>query len=961
MKNSCLKLRKIALFLLFLAPMSPLMATKTYFRFKGRPSEVTKKVANVFDVGILLESVGSGGLSCEEKEFFSRKIRAVTNYLRGFIKDEEAVIVSAAIMRNLISIVGASIDKEKKEIEELTREIFTEVAKDSKIEDSKIKDSKIEDLKISKLATLQVYVEIKLECEEAFKDLFTDAWSIFMTNDCEFVVLIPRAKYRTVNRRQDLLKLGLNPAVLRAIHSYSKKIYDEKKLLEFLRTQKSRYEIPLNSLFAIFSDDAQAKKVNKRMMLVGHGSESEVANLTRGPGGQFRKFRSMLDKKGCSFLFIITCYGGGTVRDDMTLNMFMAPKKTKKPLSSKKFIEVVQGAPGHIVSCFEKTRFNDFFYRVNRFLKAEMEEYKRYLVTQQDDYEDGEDDDDFEKRKQKFSDVYKKFDQVHEQGMICGEYCVSGKNYKDKALIKRDKKIKKSLWFERIFEVFFKDADARDIPSCRFPEDKKMTTISGATKNVVQKISYDDVKDLKPGDIFKIKPGVTDVFIETTIINGTLEIDADYPLPRLHPSIFGCSHHFIEKIVLKYTKEKPSKGKFLDENVMPNKYKYDKAFFIGKLSDQGPGKTCSFENVFYFKDKDNEKTLYRKFFGQKKYKALTCVSCIAKRKKKEYTRDSDIKNVEIHLLRLMGFAKPSPSEYKRGESHVQSLSNICSGMKLITKFTTDDLGRARETSKNMTAGELRKGYDFQRCYIEFHFPLNHQYIFYPDVKDLSSGKEIKVRPGVTDVFLYTTAIDGTLEIDADYPLPRIHPAISGCSHHFIRKVVLKYTKKKQDLLKFLDESVMPFKYGYNRAFFISELCVQGPGETCSFENVCYFKDEKNKKTLCRKVYGEKKYEKIKNVFRLVGGEKREYQGALRIKDAEYNILKLMGLAKPSSDQYKWGESPLTSMGAMSVGIKFLSKFTRDDLDYTEKKAKEAGSEVLKEAYQFRADFINWKL
>jgi len=695
MENICKKLRKIVLFSLFLVPSANVMASKTYF-YAGEE----EKVSRVLDVGMLFDAAGRDG-SQEERMARKNVIGAITFDLLSFIRDEEAAIVSAPLVRNLIKIAQESTRKKK--------------ARRLTIDMKGRKKTKKEEEELKKL---DCYLKEKPLCEKALKDIFGKNWSIFMTKDYEFVVLIPRKKYQDVDCRQDLLKIGLNPDVLETIHYYShkpEKSYDANELLGYLEKQKSMNSISLGSFLSIFSDKEQAKMVDKRGWVSGHGSDKVIANLTSGKYGEFRELRDDFNKKGFSFVFYSTCFGGGTVHNEMTLMMDKNRKRRKgRELSSKDFIEVVQGVPGYSVSLSSKASFNDFFFRVNRFLKEEMKNYESYfLVTQRD----GESDARFRARKSLFAGVYKK---LSEQEMLCGKYCIAGKNYKKPSLVKRNKKIKEDLYFKRIFEALLEKASAVNVPRCRFPGDEKMTTISEVTRDVVQIITYDDVKDLEPGDTFKIKPGATDVFIETTIINATLEIDADYKLPELHPAIFGDSHHFIKKIVLKYTGIEPSKGEFLDKCVMPKEDGYDgayKAFFIGELSDQGLGRTCSFENVFYFKDEKNKKWLYRKVLREKKYKALKDVSCVAKCKKTEYTSDSDIDNAEWHILKLMGLSKPDSDKYKRGESFGKSLKTMVGGMNFITKFTKKDREIAAEDCRD--EGE-KKQYKFRADFLRLY-------------------------------------------------------------------------------------------------------------------------------------------------------------------------------------------------------------------------------------------------
>lgn len=253
-------------------------------------------VPSHFNVAMLLEMNDRDGKSQEERLAEKKKeMGAVTKTLKNFIfEGKTPIIVSAPIMRALLFL-----DYRRK------------VKKD-----------------------LRDYLA---------KKLFSDKWTIFLTNDSEFVLLMPGLR-----KREDLERKGLNPYAFKTMH-YPRPWKLGKKIgvggfYELLKEQESGGSLNMNSLSNMFLRTRTAKKVNKRVYVTGHGSQNTyIANMT---GGQYKALRNLLNDVGCSLLYVATCYGGGNVKQQQT----WVVESVKRIKSSKRFIEIAEGIPGESVT-----------------------------------------------------------------------------------------------------------------------------------------------------------------------------------------------------------------------------------------------------------------------------------------------------------------------------------------------------------------------------------------------------------------------------------------------------------------------------------------------------------------------------------------------------------------------------------------------------------------------------------
>jgi hypothetical protein len=295
------------------------------------------KTARTLDIGIFLEYQNS---KIEELDDLLLTFEA-SNCITG----EESAILSASLIRNLVdcahkkySFVGEQNYKE----------------------------------------TLGVIRNIFLE----------NKFSIFITNNKEFVIFIPHSKYPGIKKAEDLSTIGLNYENLHTFMTYEDKVLDDlakseelyNELLEQSSlTNKINYLINIETLVDIF---LPKRVVDIRVFLYGHGQTFEHVSLPLGKIGfkfasiaqlendQYRKLRDTLDLAGCSFLYVKSCHSGSNVYKAQTLHLKEVNSEIKKPLlglSSKYFIEIATSLPGSSTKAWGTPDYPDFFTNLNNF------------------------------------------------------------------------------------------------------------------------------------------------------------------------------------------------------------------------------------------------------------------------------------------------------------------------------------------------------------------------------------------------------------------------------------------------------------------------------------------------------------------------------------------------------------------------------------------------------------------
>jgi len=340
-----MKTVKVATILLSLLSLSSLHAKRYSSSFQIECSKMIRNtpqdIPNVFDVAIFIEGTSrKTGRSHEEVKARNGNLAlAVTKKIGYLINNKEAGIISTPLMRAFIAAAS----------DEVGNKIATKGA-DFKKEYDQLKKRKPINFSLEEFQKAMILKNKNFE--SALKKL-KSGWFIFITKDNEFVLLIPKSKYPEIKSPKDIQKIGLNPKVIAKAITWSE--------LKTLPMQKSRGDVPISNLFDIFLKTPAAKKVNKRIFLNGHGSETIIANLSKR---DFKKLKGVFQNIGCSFLFVSSCYAGKTVPET-----FSVPRQGLA--SGKNFIEVTKGLPRHSTYT-PQLNFENFFLRINCFLKSEM-------------------------------------------------------------------------------------------------------------------------------------------------------------------------------------------------------------------------------------------------------------------------------------------------------------------------------------------------------------------------------------------------------------------------------------------------------------------------------------------------------------------------------------------------------------------------------------------------------------
>jgi len=632
------------------------LSAKTY----NPGTQDEKVVPNVFDVCILLDSIDTVNYSYEETQLKQTiadpqdqklHLPGITCELRNIILEEEAAIVSIPIMRNIFRAAQAWP-------------------------------------KYKMLTTLILNAQ---------------KWDIYFTRNREFVVILPRSKYADLiitlpapqEQKISLERLGLDHGKLMqfkpVIDPHATKTPKQQRFEAFwsdifYKSNRTPHEINVDTLTNIFYTEEGRYNVNKRVFLVGHGSDAKDNERTADlkiPA--FRTLRDKLCDALCSLLYIQTCCGGSTVfqaqtamHQELQTEQQQLPEE-QQPLSSKKFIEIAEGIPGAIVYG-SKMGFGKFFSRVNNFFSEQTEKFK---------------------------------DLLHESGLNVDAFINLKEQFIIRNLIERSPKIHNNENFRNIFAKGFVGRRLENIPRCRFPGSPVFKPIEQVIPNINdQHILHSEIQD-PSFEVITIKPDTTDVIIETTIVNKPIYIDTTLRdpakrMPKIHPSMLGQSHHYIKEIIINYTGTRPRLTEITLKNLLPKQPRHDKAIFVSNLTfrdqnaPQNPKRSFSAENVFVFKPAASKMTLGKENYlcsynpraigsTGKCEPAYTSTSFsqteVYDTIRKKYKPETDIHKTELRIFEMMGLAKP---RRYREESEEESERTIFDGIKTKRRFTAVD-------------------------------------------------------------------------------------------------------------------------------------------------------------------------------------------------------------------------------------------------------------------------------
>jgi len=302
---------------------------------------IKEPAPGAFDVCIFLEE-GSEVF----KTYKDKTMQAAIRTLIKIVEQKEAVIASDLLINLLVSIAN-------------NREVAMLSGGSVKIFPEKDQD------------------RVKETLNSIIKECF-----IYKTKNNEFVVLIPKKKYVDVAEKAqlDLEKLGLNEKELALIPGVRFdmefmgiepsviKVEDGYLSLKVLKKglKKDKYKIKIDVLNSIFSD-SQGKKIEKRVLLMGHGQfKKRIVHLEFG---DFLKFVRRLEEVNCVFLYIISCFVAG-------INQVRAQRQLKEDLgrSIKKWLPsfiMIAGSLTDASAYYGKMKVDSFFEDLHTFLDKE--------------------------------------------------------------------------------------------------------------------------------------------------------------------------------------------------------------------------------------------------------------------------------------------------------------------------------------------------------------------------------------------------------------------------------------------------------------------------------------------------------------------------------------------------------------------------------------------------------------
>lgn len=234
--------------------------------------------------------------------------------------------ISAAIKQNIIIITSPS----------LIEALFIAAHKENKKAQATIK----------KLTDPKKW----LICASALKD-----------KNREFLVLIPRGRYKTASLQSLSLKKNLDIIA--------------NDVIEYELTTHSSGKYSIESLMNLFISN---KKIHKNIYLFGHGGyiprgqniKKMFPNSRAFVGLSFEEYDTLLrffDKIGCSFLMISSCYATGTNALKAHQHLLTALKKSSDTVYEPQFPIAISGIGDVVVYSKYNADFNEFFNKLSCF------------------------------------------------------------------------------------------------------------------------------------------------------------------------------------------------------------------------------------------------------------------------------------------------------------------------------------------------------------------------------------------------------------------------------------------------------------------------------------------------------------------------------------------------------------------------------------------------------------------
>lgn len=244
-----------------------------------------------------------------------------------------------------------------------------------------------------------------------------EKWLKFITIDQEFIVLIPKQKYPNIKTIDDLEKIGINKKILIELknieNSKDGSFYKDSEITQQNRINSLGEQTPElktaglikhETLFSLFLETTESKKISKRVFLEGHGyfQKEKLQSKSQGPvkinkpknaletGSaiaqlrpyQYVKMLEKLSKINCSFLYVNSCYYGGFNAVSCQNYGFYEQKNIFKKFENIdkniKYIICVESTPDISVSA-QNISTSIFFLQINKFFIEQKDKLIEYL------------------------------------------------------------------------------------------------------------------------------------------------------------------------------------------------------------------------------------------------------------------------------------------------------------------------------------------------------------------------------------------------------------------------------------------------------------------------------------------------------------------------------------------------------------------------------------------------------
>ena len=205
------------------------------------------------------------------------------------------------------------------------------------------------------------------------------------------------------------------------------------------------------------------------------------------------------------------------------------------------------------------------------------------------------------------------------------------------------------------------------------------------------------------------------------------------------------------------------------------------------------------------------------------------------------------------------------------------------------------------------------------------------------IKFLQPQDNIYINQNISDIIVNATAIINPIIINIEYLMPRLHFALQGQSHHYIKKLIIKCNGGViPNITQLILRSIYPQTSRHNKAIFIGELILKdaaGHEDNLTAKNIFIIKyaeqEEVNNFLFFLNIIDNRYH--IFEITPEQSYDQVEQNGQIidNTSIIEYDILNMFGSAKPK--RYM-GEIEEETEGKILSNIETITRFTQRDLE-----------------------------